>query len=199
MMLDGPADKPPLASSYPDYALEIGTSARRGRIRPRTIPLMHEEWRPAQRLAEGFWVQWIRPAEEYFELCADDMFKAEPATVAREMNPGTWAVELDGQRAAALTFEFAEQIVGWPAFTLEAPAGTVVELMTHEAHALGGPALLNTHFHAWSRFTCREGVNRFEAFDFESLRWLQLHLRNARGPVVIRDVGVPPPAIPLAA
>jgi len=27
-------------------------------------------------------------------------------------------------------------------------------------------------------------------FDFESLRWLQLHIRNARGPVTVRDVGV---------
>ena len=33
-------------------------------------------------------------------------------------------------------------------------------------------------------------MNRFEAFDFESLRWLQLHVRAARGRVVIREVGV---------
>jgi hypothetical protein len=190
MLLDGPADKPPLATSYPDYALDVGASRAAVELRPRSIPMMREEWRPAQRLAESFWVQWRRPAEEYFELCAGDAFTTEPANLAKETAPGTWTVELDGPRAAALTFEFAEQIVGWPAFTIEAPAGTTVELMTQEAHALGGPALLNTHFHAWSRFTCRDGVNRFEAFDFESLRWLQLHIRNARGRVVIREVGV---------
>lgn len=190
MVLDGPADKPALATSYPDYALDVGASRDGVELRPRSIPLMREEWRPAKRLAESLWIEWLRPAEEYFELGAGDPFKAERATVAKETAPGVWEVELDGARAAALTFEFEEQIVGWPAFTLEAPAGTVIELMTQEGHAVGGAPLLNTHFHAWSRFTCRAGVNRFEAFDFESLRWLQLHIRNARGRVKISEVGV---------
>ena len=53
-----------------------------------------------------------------------------------------------------------------------------------------GPAWLDTHFFAWTRFVCREGVNHFESFDYESLRWLQLHVRNASRPVTIRDVGV---------
>ena len=97
---------------------------------------------------------------------------------------------LDGARGAGLTFELSEQVVGWPYFTIEAPAGTVIELLVHEAHQVGGPPLLNTHFDSWTRFTCREGVNRFECFDFESLRWLQLHIHDARGVVTVRDVGV---------
>ena len=52
------------------------------------------------------------------------------------------------------------------------------------------PKLLGTPFWAWSRFTCREGSNRFETFDFEALRWLQLHIRNASRPVIVRQVGV---------
>jgi alpha-L-rhamnosidase len=35
-----------------------------------------------------------------------------------------------------------------------------------------------------------EGTNHFETFDFESLRWLQLHIHNARGPVKVRDIRV---------
>ena len=89
-----------------------------------------------------------------------------------------------------VTFEFKEQIVGWPYFTIEAPEGTIVELMCQEAHDPAGPAWLDSQFFNWSRFICRKGVNRFETFDFESLRWLQLHVRNPGGPVVIRDVGV---------
>jgi len=99
-------------------------------------------------------------------------------------------VELDSRRGAALTFEFTEQMVGWPYFTVEAPAGTVVELMVQEAHQVGGPAMLNTHFHSWTRFTCREGLNHFETFDFESCRWLQLHLHGAAGAVTISEVGM---------
>jgi hypothetical protein len=89
-----------------------------------------------------------------------------------------------------LTFELEKQVVGWPYFTIEAPSGTVVELLVQEAHELGGPGLLNSHFEAWSRFVCREGSNRFECFDFESLRWLQLHIHGSSGRAIVRDVGV---------
>ena len=37
---------------------------------------------------------------------------------------------------------------------------------------------------------CREGGNEFEAFDFESFRWLQVHVRNASRPVTVSGVGV---------
>lgn len=95
-----------------------------------------------------------------------------------------------GRPRCGATFELGEQVVGFPAFTIDAPAGTVVELLTHEAHEVGGPELLNTHFNAWSRWTCREGRNRFEAFDFESARWLQLHIRNFTGKVTVSGVGL---------
>ncbi len=79
-----------------------------------------------------------------------------PATRDRATANGRVKLDKAG-RGAALTFEFAEQIVGWPYFTIEAPAGTIVELMVQEGHEVGGPALLNTHFDAWTRFICREG------------------------------------------
>ncbi len=189
-VLEGAADKPSIATGYGDYAQDVGAPRTGTELRPRSIPLLAETLVPVQRLAEQFRVEWLRPAEEYFECLPPNAFRAQAGTVAKEAGAGVWQVELDGSRAAALTFELQEQIVGWPYFTIEAPAGTTVELLVQEAHAPGGPPLLNTHFNAWSRFICREGVNRFETFDFESLRWLQLHIRNARGPVTVREVGV---------
>ena len=62
--------------------------------------------------------------------------------------------------------------------------------MVHEGHQVGGPALLNTRYHSWTRFICAAGRNDFETFDFESLRWMQLHIRNTQGPVTIERVGV---------
>ncbi|MBL9125988.1 MAG: alpha-L-rhamnosidase N-terminal domain-containing protein, partial [Verrucomicrobiales bacterium] len=190
MVLQGAADKPSLATGYGDYALDVGAPRSGTELRRRSIPMMREDWRPAKRLAESFHLEWRRSPEAYFELGAPDSYEVERVPVAGETESGPWEVEVREGRAMALTFEFAEQIVGWPAFTIEAPEGTVVELMTQEGHAVGGPPLLDTHFHAWSRFTCRAGSNRFEAFDFESLRWLQLHVRNATGRVRIREVGV---------
>ena len=141
----------------------------------------------------------MRPPQEYFEFRTPGSFQVSRQTAAIPTAPGVWQAPLDGARGAVLTFELAEQVVGWPYFTIEAPAGTVVELLVHEAHQVGGPALLDTHFDSWTRFTCRAGVNRFECFDFESLRCLQLHIHNASGVVTIRDVGVPPSSVSLAA
>ena len=110
-----------------------------------------------------------------------------------------WQVELDGARGAVLTFELAEQVVGWPYFTIEAPAGTVVELLVHEAHQLGGPALLNTHFDSWTRFICREGVNRFETSISRACAGCNSTSTAPPGTVTIRDVGVRRRQFPLAA
>jgi hypothetical protein len=190
MPLDGPADKPSIATSYSDYALDVGAARSGVELNPRRIPMMRENWQPAKRLAESMWIDWQRPAEEYFELGVPNAFTVDRSASAKQLSSAIWEIDLDGSRAAALTFEFTDQIVGWPALTIEAPAGTIVELMTQEAHKVGGPPLLNTHFYGWSRFTCREGLNRFETFDFECLRWMQLHVRNARGPIRICGVGV---------
>jgi hypothetical protein len=192
MPLACPPDKPAVCSNFPDYQFESGPDAGVGYVMPRQVPMLREFIVPVARLAESMWIDWRRPAEEYFECTTPDAFTADRSPCAVAAGPATWTVELAGtrERAAALTFEFTEQVVGWPRFAIEAPAGTVVEVLVQEAHAPGGPPLLNSHFHSWSRFTCREGVNEFETFDFESCRWLQLHVRNAKGTVRISSVGL---------
>lgn len=121
-----------------------------------------------------------------------DSFTIERADLAVARGDG-WELPATPERGscAFATFEFNEQIVGRPYFTVDAPEGTIIELMVQESHdPEKGPAWLDTHFYEWTRFICREGVNRFETFDYESVRWVQLHVRNASRPVTIRDVGV---------
>lgn len=190
MPLNGSPNKPALGTNYYEYMLDLGSGPPDTQLRPRSIPLLRESFVPAAKLAETFWLEWRVTPQDYFDFRVPDAFQAQRRDVAAEPAPGQWRVELDGSRGAALTFEFAEQVVGWPGFTIEAPAGTTIELLVHEAHALGGPPLLNTHFDSWTRFICREGKNEFETFDFESLRWLQLHIHNAKGTVVVSDVRV---------
>ena len=185
-----PADKPAVCAKYPDYALDAGHTGENAELRERSVPLMKEYLIAPKRLAESFWINWKRPAEEYFETVPPDMFVAERSQNVVAQPGESWKIQLDGKRSAAITFEFEEQIVGWPMFTIEAPEGTIVELMVQEAHAIGGPALLNTQFYAWSRFICRNGLNVFEPFDFESLRWMQLLIRGGRGEVTVSGVGV---------
>lgn len=190
MELEGSPNKPALSTTYTEYAQEYAAGPAESELRPRSIPMMSESLVPVARLAESLWLEWRRPPEEYFEFRTPGAFRVSRLASAVALAPGQWDVSLREGHSAALTFELDEQVVGWPYFTIEAPAGTIVELLVQEAHEPGGPALLNTHFDSWTRFICRQGVNAFECFDFESLRWLQLNVRGVRGRVRIRDVGV---------
>ncbi len=191
MIVEGEADKPSICTQYSDYLFDSSADPKLSELRARSITLSREIKVPVKQLAESMWLLWKHDPQEYFEFVTPDAFDAvrEPAHVPS--SPFIWEViPRDKPYAAILTFEFEEQLVGFPFFTIDAAEGTVVELLVHEAHTLGGDALINTHFHSWTRFTCKEGVNHFETFDFESLRWLQLHIRNASRKVIIRDVGI---------
>jgi hypothetical protein len=190
MELEGFPNKPALSTTYTEYAQEYAAGPAEAELRPRSIPLMTESQVPAARLTESMWLEWRRPPEEYFEFRTPDSFRVSRLASTVAVAPGLWDINLRESHSAALTFEFDEQVVGWPYFTIEAPAGTVVELLVQEAHEPGGPPLLNTHFDSWTRFVCRQGLNTFECFDFESLRWLQLNVRGPRGRARIKDVGV---------
>ncbi|HUZ47512.1 MAG TPA: alpha-L-rhamnosidase N-terminal domain-containing protein [Terriglobia bacterium] len=190
LMLECPANKPPVCSNYSDYLLDTQGDPRSSELRARKIPHLAEYEVPVSGLAESMWIEWRRPIEEYFEFVTPESFRAIREPAAKETVPGSWEVNLDGRRGAALTFQFAEEMVGWPYFTIEAAAGTVIEVMVQEAHQVGGPALLNTHWNSWARFICRQGANRFEEFDYEACRWVQLHIHGNPGRVVVRDVGL---------
>jgi hypothetical protein len=119
-------------------------------------------------------------------------FRIVRENVAIERGGGRWELARAPEPSAAVfaTFEFEEEMVGFPYFTIDAPEGTVVELIFQESHDPARTVWLETHWYAWSRFVCKEGVNRFETFDYEPLRWLQLHIRNAARPVTVSAVGI---------
>ncbi len=190
MPLECAPNKPSLSSNYPEYMLEIGAGPAGAELRPRSIPMLRETAVKVQGLAESLWLEWSRPPEEYFECRTPGAYQAVGRLSVTDEIAGAWKLRLDPNRGAVLTFELSEQVVGWPFFSIDAPEGTTVELLVHEAHEIGGPPLLDTHFDSWGRFVCREGMNRFECFDFESCRWLQLHIHPGRGEVRVSDVGV---------
>jgi len=196
MALTGSPNRPSLSTNYQEYMSDLGQGPADTELFPRSVPMMAESLVTGERLAESLWLEWSRPPREYFEMKPPDAFRVVREPCAAAGPDGGWSVELDGKRGAVLTFELKEQVVGWPYFTIEAPEGAVVELLVHEAHVVGGPALINSHFNSWTRFTCAQGTNRFETFDFESLRWLQLHIHGVRGRVAVRDIGVRRRAFP---
>ena len=190
MELKASAAKPSICAGFGEYQWEIFGNPDNSYISQRSIPLMRENDIKINGLVESALIDWIRPAEEYFDVMPPNAYKAEWVDIAKQIDDNSWVVPWNGEKAVTLTFDFKEQSVGCPYFTIEASAGTIIELLVHEAHKPGGEVIINSHFHSWSRFICKEGLNHFETFDFESLRWLQLHIRNYTGDVKISNIGM---------
>jgi alpha-L-rhamnosidase len=196
MVLHCPPNKPAICSTYVEYQHDIALPIERGALLQRSIPLLIESEMQAPRFAGAFGVRWRCSPEEYFLCVTPDAYEVLEGSPGITDEDGGWRITLADGEAAVLTFEFNEQGVGWPHFDIDAPQGTIIELLVHEAHDPANRTLMNTHFHAWTRFICREGKNTFETFDYESLRWLQLHVRNAHSPVLLKNVGIRRRAFP---
>jgi hypothetical protein len=189
-VLDLGADKPAAAGPHPDYLTDGGVAAAGAVLRAREVPLLREAERPFARMTRSGRVAWRRDPRDWFEFRMPGSFEVVPGSSATPSGAGAWTLAPAAGEGAFLTFELSEQMVGFPYLTVEAPAGTVVEAIAQESHDPAGPAWLDTHRFTWTRFVCREGANRFECFDYESLRFLQVHVHDAAGPVTVRDVGV---------
>jgi alpha-L-rhamnosidase len=188
-VLSGKADKSSGSNGNSNYQLDISGNVE-SQLRERSIPLMKENNVAVKQLTEAFWIDWKVPSGNYFDMKVPDAYKASPMLPLPGFINKRVTINPNGTKAAALTFEFDIQSVGWPYFTIDAPEGTIIEMLVHEAHKPGGDVLINSHFYSWSRFICKEGINTFSPFDFESFRWVQLHIHNFNRPVTISDIGI---------
>jgi len=187
--LRGKASKSSASNGYSNYELDISGNIE-SQLRERSIPLMKENNVAVKQLTEAFWLDWKIPSENYFDMKVPNAFEATSMLPIPDFSGKKITLSPKGNKTAALTFEFDEQSVGWPYFTIDAPEGTIIEMLVHEAHKPGNDVLINTHFYSWSRFICKEGVNTFSPFDFESLRWLQFHIHNFNRSVTISNIGM---------
>ncbi len=192
--LRGAADGTALSTNSSDYLYNSSAGATTTQLRRRSIPLILEQDLQTVKLVTAHEVKWLRPIQEYFEMIPPKAYQAVTKPVREDTGTASWSFQAEGQEIGrVLTFTFEEQMVGWPFFTIEAEAGTTIELLVHEAHiphSEGGPAIMNSHFHSWSRFVCKEGVNTFMPFDYESVKWLQLHIHNTSRKVTVSQVGL---------
>ena len=186
-------DEPLIKSSSKDYLTNSGGSKEPLFLIERTIPPLQHKNIKVEKLEEAFELDWKVLPEEFFDfdLNEEDSFTWADALANINMKGEQWGAPVFKGGSIALTFSFEEQLVGFPFFSIYAPKGTIVELLVHEAHLVKGThRMLNTHFNSWSRFTCKEGWNHFEAFDYESVKWLQVHIRNTESEVLLKDIGV---------
>jgi hypothetical protein len=193
--LPGRADQPALVAGARDYLYdagwESGSSPVPLTLRPRCIPLLDDAVQIDADLVEAGTVHWRRDPDDWFEFRVEDSLEARRGPVPAR-GPDGWLVPATtAHEGRFLTFALPVQSLGWPQIEIEAPAGTIIELITQEGHdPVQGPAWLETAHHCWSRLICHGGQQVFETFDFESFRWLQLHIRSPDGPVVVRRCGL---------
>ncbi len=190
MEINLPADKPPIASPYEEYQQEIRANPDDCDIRERSIPHMKEQEVIGAKPADRFGVRWTGNPDRYFEFLTPGLYHPATLTDFEMQGDNRFSFSIEPPQAAVLTFELEEQVVGWPRFVVDAPEGTIVELMVQEGHETGNQIIMNNRLHSWTRFICREGRNEFETFDYESLRWIQLHIRGKPGKVTVGDVAV---------
>ncbi len=195
-VLPGRADRPALAAGARDYQYDASPPQEEGalvplRLRRRCIPLLQETQLVDAGLVEAGTVQWLRHPDDWFEFRIPGSLEVVRGAVPERGADGWLLPATAAGEGRFLTFALPEQALGWPQIEVDAPAGAIIELITQESHdPVHGPAWLETQFHAWSRLTCRGGQQAFEPFDFESCRWIQLHVRSPDGAVLVRRCGL---------
>jgi alpha-L-rhamnosidase len=185
------ADRSSLATGYFDYSSDMSAADPAGTsLVERSIPALRETWTPAARLTASGRVRWKRDPRDWFEFRVPGSLEVEKDPIARQIGTGAWELPAtDSSDGWYALFEFQEQFVGWPSIEVDAADGTILEIITQESHDPASPDWLDTHLFTWTRWTCREGVNQLQTFDYESLKWMQIHVRNARRPVKFLSVG----------
>ncbi|MEM9936587.1 MAG: alpha-L-rhamnosidase C-terminal domain-containing protein, partial [Bacteroidota bacterium] len=189
MALQNEAHLPAICATYRDYLQESNGDPEVCRLFPRPTPMLEETPIPANQLVKVQEISWNHSPEEYFDFVTPDAY-AILFTEFRKDAKLAYDCILTGENSFLLTYSFHEQMVGFPFFQIEAPEGTTIELMIQEAHDPRQDIVMNNHYHAWSRFICEVGMNEFMAFEYESLRWIQLHIHGGRGRAKIKQVGV---------
>jgi alpha-L-rhamnosidase len=192
LVLAGRPDRPSLAARYSDYAWDVQVADPDATaVYARQIPLLRETVVEAQPTGCAA-IAWRLPPEDWFSFRVPDAFAIGEE---RPLEPDAdgWITLPDTPGAGdgvVATFVLPVQMVGWPMVELEAPRDAVVEVVVAEGHDPANGPWLDRGFYAWSRLVCPGGLVSWEAFDYESCRWIQLHVHAARAPVRIRRVAL---------
>lgn len=193
MIVGEDGSRPSIYNEYYEF-ISGGLRPQRqdGKLYERSIPMPLEENIPVRSLVEFGRVQWNTSVDDWFSFRSPNSFSCFPEAFELRRKGDGYTFFAGAGESFYLTFDFLEQIVGFPYFTITAPEGTQIELMVQESHQPHGEnILLDTTFHCWSRFICKEGENRFQAFDFESAKWMQLHITAfSDGEISLQKLGV---------
>ena len=169
---------------------------------PRDIPmLMEKEVVPAQVTMVGE-VQNLQPgaaptgghqmSQETpgpLKNCAVENAESLAAEAGGEVVIRTTPQSDPDSYSAVLVLDFGREVTGRPRLELEGVTGGIVDMGVCESLADGRvtPTRNGLHF---NRFLMRDGPQRWEAFEWDGFRYLQLTVRNCPQPIKLRKVAV---------
>lgn len=187
--LDCEADQPAICSDYPDYlAASAPQKPAACFLRRRQIPPLDTS---AVAYASPLYadrISWNGDPEDWYDYRVPNLFEfGAELSVDPAVEIPAAASERD---AAVVTYDLGAQIVGWPLIDVEAPEGTIIEISLQEGHDPRKTHWLDTHLFRWIRYICDSGRRVFETFEYDSVRYLQLHVRSNCDVVRVHSVGV---------
>ncbi|NLF03134.1 MAG: family 78 glycoside hydrolase catalytic domain, partial [Anaerolineales bacterium] len=96
--------------------------------------------------------------------------------------------EVPAGQCTYLVFDFGKEVTGRLGFEVEAAAGTIIDLTVKEVAGEQAFMFSVPHYNSWNRYTCREGAQTWQVFDYDCYRYAQLAIHNTQGPVTLRRV-----------
>lgn len=186
------ANRPLICSIPTDVAGHYCGNNTNYLLKPRTIPNMEEVRVQHHGVEDWGRVHWLRHPDDWFDFRLAGSFEIEKREFELHTDNNEYIIPECSSRLEGyyVTLALNEQMVGWPYITVEAPEGTIIEIIEQESHDLSSSAWLDTHYFNWQRFICKEGINEIQTFDFYCYRWLQIHIRNNKGKVGIKASGI---------
>jgi hypothetical protein len=166
---------------------------------PNPLPPLAREFVP---VALPYWIKRLagsdlpifrRPYEEVLLPLADDKVS--------ETGDG-WHIRTGTGDGVVMLFDMGKLHTGSVCFTLDAAGGEEIEIAVNEQlpgeWEEGGPAVdaritrrevlgLDAHV---TRYTARPGLQNFERFEWQAVKWLQISIRNAPNGVTLSKLGL---------
>lgn len=104
-------------------------------------------------------------------------------------------VETSGSRAVSMVYDFGEIVAGYIRFELDGPAGAVVDFYPGEQLHADGRVRIFDGIPGFDtpvahRYVLREGLQTWERFEWNGLRYLQVSYRHCSTPLRVHAVAV---------
>lgn len=96
-----------------------------------------------------------------------------------------------------MVFDFGQEVAGRIGFKIKAASGTIIDIVYRETEQEGKLLLSAIESRDWMRYMAKEGVQSWEAFEYDAFRYVQLAIHSSNEPVEIMEMWVEEQGYPI--